>query len=176
MVTFDPMAAIDIWAIEVQLGDAWYRIPPTPAGAWIAAILDGHWLDIVPGMCEDCDTLDDGLDDGTITAEQCIKAAQDALAEVAGTLWWTAVRLVHLATGDAMGELLLAGIDLHTVPLGAVVQAVYRLHTREMSQAKRARLDAQLDKTPPGVSAEERYNPQQAADAFERMAAARGVA
>lgn len=176
MVAFDPVAALDVWAIEVQLGDDWYRIPPMPAAAWIAAILDESWLDIVPGWCENSDTLDDGLDDGTITAVDCVKAARDAVAEAAGTLWWTAIRLVHLAAGDAMGELLLAGIDLHTVSLGAVVQAVYRLHTRETSKAQRAKLDGQLDQTPAGVSAEQRYNPQQAANAFEQMAARRGVA
>jgi len=173
---FDPVAAMQLWAVEVELAGRWYRIAPRPAAEWITTIMQDGWLEIVPGWCDESDDLDEAMCDGTVGVDECVRAAQDALAENAGTLWWAAVRLIHMAAGDGLGELWLSGMDPRTVPLGAVIHATYRLYTREMNKSQRAQLDMRLEQTPPGVSAEERYDEQRAADMFEQMAARRGMA
>lgn len=174
----DAVAALRMWAVQVDLGGQSYRIAPRPAVEWMTAVLEGQWLDIVPGWLEvDADYIDDGLQDGTITYVECVAAARDALAQMAGTMWWAAARLICSAARDpdTAGELWLAGVDPGRVPLGAVIAATYRLYTREASAADRARLDMDLERTPPGVSAEERYDPAAAAAGFAALAAARGM-
>lgn len=164
-------------AVRVVLGGEQYRIPALPAADWMIVMLDRVWSDIVPGMLEgDSDALFDRILFGEVTSAECEEAAKQALSAVAGTPWWVAVKLVHAAAAQpaVMGELRSSGADVTTLPLGAVLAALYRIYTRDREPKEVAKVDAELDKLPPGVSAVARYNETAAADSFERQYAARG--
>lgn len=165
-------------AVRVVLGGEQYRIPALPAADWMVVMLDKDLADIVPGMLEgDLDALWDRVFDGEVTTAQCEQAAKDALSAVAGTPWWVAVKLVHSAAADpaVIGELRSSGADLTTLPLGAVLAALYRIYTRDREPKEVAKVDAEIAKLPPGVSAvTARYDAAAAAAAFEERYAERG--
>jgi len=164
--------------VRVELGGQSYRIPARPAADWMAVLLDKDLADIVPGMLEgDLDALWDRVFDGEVTTAECEEAAKAALSAVAGTPWWVAVKLVHSAAADpgVIGELRSSGADITTLPLGAVLAALYRIYTRDRDPKDVAKVDAEIAKLPPGVSAvEARYNEAAAAAAFEARFAERG--
>lgn len=177
---FDPLAALRCWPIDVELGGRTYRIPALPAAVWIETLAEGSWLDIVPGLLADAgDELDDALESGAVTHVELTAAARDALAAAVGARWWVGLKLVQALISDEQGvagELLLSGVDMASAPLAAVVQAIYRVYTRHAGKEHIARLDMELNRPPEGVSAAEMYDEDAAADAFEAMARARGVA
>lgn len=164
--------------VRVTLGGEQYRIPALPAADWMVVMLDRDLADVVPGMLEgDLDALWDRVFDGEVTTEECEQAAKDALSAVAGVEWWQAVKLVHSAAADpaVIGELRSSGADLTTLPLGAVLAALYRIYTRDREPKDVAKVDAEIAKPPPGVSAVvTRYDAAAAAAAFEERYAARG--
>lgn len=178
MPDFDPVAGVQLWRYDVELGARTYTLPAQSAAAWITLVLSGGaWTDIVPGWLEDADDLDDALLARTVTHADLVERAKQALETAGGTRWWTALRLIGAIGQEPLigGELLLAGVHLNEVPLGAVLQAVYRICTRKATKAQIMRLDMVLDQTPPSVSAAQRYDPERAADAFEAYAARRNV-
>ena len=175
----DPAAVVRRRPVVVTLAGTDYRIPALSATEWLMHILERSWADVVPGLLEQADHLDDLYDllnDGTVTTAECVAAAKDALSSAAGVDWWVAARLVHAAAADpgAFGELRLAGTDLDTAPLGAVIAALYRIYTRDRERKDVDKFEAELTRTPPGMSAAERYDEQAAGQAFEDFFAARG--
>ncbi len=165
-------------AVRVHLGGEQYRIPALPAADWMIVMLDRDLADIVPGMLEgDIDALWDRVYSGEIDTDECQEAAKEALSAVAGTPWWVAVKLVHSAAAEpaVTGELRSSGADITTLPLGAVLAALYRIYTRDREAKDVAKVDAELAKLPPGVSAvTARYDATAAAAAFEARFAERG--
>ena len=164
--------------VLVELGGRDYRIPATPAAEWMLTLLEKSWADVVPGMCEgDLEDLYEAIASGEVTTRDCELAAQDAVTAAAGVNWWSAVKLIHSATADpaAFGELRTSGLDVATAPLGAALVALYRIYTRDKEKKDIAKVDAELARVPPGVSAvEARYDPDAAAAAFEARFASRG--
>lgn len=165
--------------VLVDLGGREYRIPALPAAQWMLVLLERGWADIVPGMCEgDLDDLHDDIALGFVTTAECEQAAMDAVTAAAGTDWWTAVRLLHSAAQDpaGMGELRSTGLDLTTAPLGAVLATLYRIYTRDKDAKDIAKIDQELTKLPPGMSAVDvRYDAAAAAAAFEARYAAQNT-
>ncbi len=151
----DPEATLRCWKVDVDVAGRTYTIPALPARAWILATY-GSWADIVPGMLEgDVDELEEGIASGTVSSEECKRAAREALEAAAGTRWWTASRLAHCA-GDAIGsELLLAGINPDTTPFGAWLLAAYRVATRHAKDVQIAQLDSELDAPPADMTPEQ---------------------
>lgn len=174
----DGAALIVPRSVLVDLGGREYRIPARPASDWMLTLLEGGWSDVVPGMCEgELDDLHDQIALGIISTDECEDAAKDAVTAAAGVDWWVAVRLVYSATADpaAFGELRSSGLDVASAPLGAALVSLYRIYTRDKDQKDVAKVDYELAKLPPGVSAvETRYKPDAAAAAFEAQFAARG--
>jgi hypothetical protein len=171
------IAALRMWPITVDLGGVNYRIAPFPAIRWIIPIVDDDWFAIVPGMLDPTDRgVDDALDDGTITHDDCVRAARDAVGVAAGVPWWSAVRLVRsvVEAPDVMGELLMHGIDAQMVSLGAFVQAAYRIFTRDADKKQRAKIDRDIETVPPELTLEERWEPEAEASGFEAMMRQRG--
>lgn len=157
--------------VLVELGGREYRIPAMPAAQWMLVLLERGWADIVPGLCEgELEDLHDEIALGFVSTQECEQAAMDAVSAAAGTDWWSAVRLLHSAAQDpaAMGELRSTGLDITTAPLGAVLVALYRIYTRDREPKEVAKVDHELTKLPPGVSAvDARYDEAAAAAAFE---------
>lgn len=171
------IAALRAWPITVDLGGATYRIAPLPAIRWVVLIVDDDWLGIVPGMIDAADlNLDDALDAGTISHEECVRAARDAVGVAAGMPWWSAVRLIRsaLEAPDVTGELLMHGIDAQAMSLGAFVQAIYRVFTRDADKKQRAKIDRDVEAVPPEVTLADRWDPGAEAAGFEAMLRQRG--
>lgn len=174
---FDARASLGVWPVDVVVGGSVFRIEPQPALYWILHILDNDFFGmLVDGLSsEDNDRLEESLMYGEITMEDCSRAVREALAAVSGTFWWSAVRLVVAGNQSAMiaGELSLARLDLSTMPFASYIAAVYTICVRNADDKQRKKLDMEIEATPPGVSAEERYDPEVAADQFEAFMASR---
>jgi len=171
------IAALRVWPVTVDLGGVAYRIAPYPAIRWIIPIVDDDWFAIVPGMLDPTDwDVDDALDSGTISHDDCVRAARDAVGVAAGVPWWSAVRLVRsvVESPDVAGELLMRGIDAQVVSLGAFVQSTYRVFTRDADKKQRAKIDRDIESIPPGLTLAERWEPEAEASGFEAMMLQRG--
>jgi hypothetical protein len=172
-VNLDPAAALRLWAVDVQVGEVTYTIPPLPASAWLLAILDGTVAAVVPGLLEDRDALYDQLLRGSATVADLDHAAHAAVEAVSGTRWWVAYRLVNAAVGTALGaELVLRGVDPDTLPLGAWLLAAHRCAARLMRDRDLRRWAQELARPPAGVSPEVWWDEDAAAAGFEAALAA----
>lgn len=174
---FDARAALSVWPVDVVLGGSVFKIGPQPALYWILHILDDDMFGVITdGVSgDDYDRIEDGLLYGDLRMEDCVKAAHEAIAVVAGTYWWSAVRLVATAnqSADVYGELCLARIDPGHVPFAAYVSSVYTILVRNADDKQRRKINMEIESIPPGVSIMERYDPDVAADNFEAFMASR---
>ena len=174
----DPMAALYCWQVDVEVAGHVYTIPSRPAADWLAAILDGSWSDIVPGLL-DPDTsgpLEDAIADLAVDPDELRAAAQAALAEAAGTRWWTARALGGgvVQSPEMVGLLLTRGVDARHVSLGGYLVAAYALAVRGMDKMERARFELDLQRPPAGVPVDEWWDEDAAADSFMSAMVASG--
>lgn len=148
----DALAGLRQWAYETTFPGVVdeggrlivFRIPPLPASEWIIATLQVGHLAYLPGLLpeEERITLMDALDEGTLTMADLVTANQDALEEISGWRWWSASKLVGALAHqfETLGGLLiLAGIDMATAPLGAVLAALYARVWEESNKEDRAK-------------------------------------
>lgn len=170
----DALPSLRCWAVEVEIGGWPYRIPPLPAADWMIAI-SASFTRVVPGLLEgDIESLLDGLVDGSVAYGEVRDAARDAIAQISGMKWWAATRLVYYLDqhwGTVGGALLSRGTNPSTSPLGAVLTSTYRILLENCkNEQERSKLDFELMKPPPGVSAKELYDPARAAANFKALA------
>jgi hypothetical protein len=179
-VKIDATASMRCWAVDIQVGDGWYRIPALPAADWMEAIADSYYR-VVPALVDDApdasgQRLADLVLDGAVAAGECTDAAREAIEAVAGVRWWVAVRLVaylreHWSTLG--GAVLARGVDPARAPLGAVLTVAYRLLLENCKdEQERQRLDLALEKIPPGVAAAQAYDADRAAANFMALGSA----
>lgn len=173
-MNIEPIAILRCWAIDVDIGEDTYTIPPRPASDWLLPVAADSYLDIVPGLLEDPTALDDQLAEGDL-GDECRDAARAAVTAAAGCPWWTARRLAGFVAGSWIGgELTLRGVDPTQLSLASYLAAVYRLATKHMEEAKKSALDMQLDQPPTEVPPEEWWDEDAAAASFEAAAARYG--
>lgn len=170
MVTlFDPVAALLCWQVDVDVAGDIYTIPARPAVDWILAIA-GNWSDIIPGLLDPdtSDPLEDAIANLVIDGDELRAVAQAALAEAAGTKWWTArtLALSIAQSPEMVGLLLTKGVDAGVVSLGAYLTAAYALAVHNMDKTQRAKFELDLQTPPAGVPAEEWWDEDAAADSF----------
>lgn len=172
---FDPDAVLGIPAVDVDVAGQTFTIPPHPAAVWMLALNDGGLLDIVPGMLEEPDVLDDQFEDNPHLAEECVAAARHAIAAVSGTAWWSAARLAVTIPGSWIGaELAVRGIDPDRLSLGSYLHAAYHLAVKHMDDAKASMFEMQLDAPPQGVAPDEWWDEDAVADNFMAALAGQG--
>lgn len=174
----DALAALRIWAIDVDLGGSTFAVPPRPAVDWFLAILDEETpLPLIPGLM-DADAEErvaDLLLDGKVTAEDIAKRSRELLTAAAGRPWWEADRLIR-SSGESWhiigGELTRLGVDLGKVSLAAALNAIYVICVRTMDEKERNKFDIDL-RLPPigveGVTTEEMYDQRAAEAAFAAL-------
>lgn len=170
----DALAALKIWALEVELGGDTFTVPPHPAVDWFLAILDDVPLPLIPGLMDGDaeERVADMLLDGVLTADLIATRSRELLTEAAGRPWWEADRLIR-SSGASWhiigGELTRLGVDLATVSLAAALNAIYVICVRTMDEKERNKFDLEL-RLPPigveGVSTEEMYDQRTAEAAF----------
>jgi hypothetical protein len=170
----DPVASIRPCAVEVECHGWSYVVPALPAAAWIEAILDEDGAAIFPGLLEPeaYSLVMADLFAGEIEGEEIRSAARATLEAAAGREWWVADRLVR-GTGDrdawaiVHGELVLQGVDLDAISIGAFCDAVYAMVVGRLTdESARAKFDMDLNVPPTDVPIEEIYDEQQAAADF----------
>lgn len=148
-------AALRPAAIVVELGDWEYEIPQLAASDWLEALLGG-WSGVIPGLLDPAlqvEVLRDYFA-GRITNDDILASARAAVEAAGGRRWWIAERLIATATNEEFwpalhGNLVLHGVDLDRVSLGAVLNALYVLMVQNMKEDKRHQFDAQLEAPPP---------------------------
>ncbi len=170
----DALAALRLWAIEVELAGEIFVVPPRPASDWFVAILEENPLPLIPGLMEGDaeERITDLLLDGAVSAEDIARRSRELLTEAAGRPWWEADRLIRSAGASwhiIGGELTRLGVDLDKVSLGAALNAIYVVCVRTMDETERNKFDIDL-RLPPvgvdGVKAEEMYDQRAAESAF----------
>lgn len=176
----DPLAALKIWAIEVELGEETFEVPARPASDWFLAVLaEDTALPLIPGLMEKDaeERINDLLLDGEIDIDLIVRRSRELLTEAAGRPWWEADRLVR-SSGASWhiigGELTRLGVDLDKVSLAAALNAIYVICVRTMDEKERNKFDIDL-RLPPvgveGVTTEEMYDQKAAESAFMALMA-----
>lgn len=161
MLQVDADATLKMWSVDVDIAGHTITIPPLPAADWMVAVCDGSITAVIPGLLDPASELVimDALDSGDVTAGDLEKATQDAIAAASGMRWWTAVKLAHSIAGTAVGaELLLRGVDAQRVPFAAYLAAGYRAGAVLMEEKDRRSWERELEKPPPDVPLEERFD------------------
>jgi hypothetical protein len=174
----DALAALKIWAMDVDLGGETFEVPALPAADWFVAILNEDTpLPLIPGMMsgEAEERITDMLLTGVIDVQDIVTRSRELLAAAAGRSWWEADRLIRSAAGSWQiigGELTRLGVDLSKVSLAAALNAIYVVCVRTMDEKERNKFDIDL-RLPPigveGVTTEEMYDEQAATAAFAAL-------
>lgn len=174
----DALAALKIWALEVELGGETFMVPAQPASDWFLAILDEDAaLPLIPGMMEEAAEvrIAEMLLDEAITIELLITRQRELLTAAAGRPWWEADRLIRSSGRDwhiIGGELTRLGVDLDKVSLAAALNSIYVICIRTMDEQERNKFDIDL-RLPPigveGVTTEEMYDERAATAAFAAL-------
>lgn len=177
-MTADALAALRIWALEVELAGETFVVPPRPAVEWFLAILDEDVpLPLIPGLMDSDaeERIVDLLLDEQVSAEDIAVRSRELLTAAAGRPWWEADRLIR-SSGASWhiigGELTRLGVDLNAVSLAAALNAIYVICTRTMDEKERNKFDIDL-RMPPigveGVKPEELYDQRAAESAFAAL-------
>jgi hypothetical protein len=174
----DALAALRIWAIDVELAGHTFTVPPRPAVDWFVAILNEDVpLPLIPGLMDGNaeERIADLMLDGEVDVDLIVRRSRELLTEAAGRPWWEADRLIR-SSGASWhingGELTRLGVDLERVSLGAALNAIYVVCVRTMDEKERNKFDIDL-RMPPigveGVTAEEMYDQRAAESAFAAL-------
>jgi hypothetical protein len=177
-VVADALAALRIWALDVELAGDTFVVPPAPAVDWFLAVLDEDVpLPLIPGMMDGDaeERVADLLLDGKVTAEEIAVRSRELLTAAAGRPWWEADRLIR-SSGASWhiigGELTRLGVDLGAISLAAALNAIYVVCVRTMDEKERNKFDIDL-RMPPigveGVAPEEMYDQRAAESAFAAL-------
>lgn len=128
----DPLAALRICRIAVDLGDRRFIIPALPARDWLEILLaeDFNPEDVFPGLCEPDDVVAVNLMliNGEVTMDQMTEALYGVLEQASGRRWWVTIRLARTirAGWDRIGGRLAShGVTPFDVPLAYWLDGAY---------------------------------------------------
>lgn len=180
----EPLASLDLYKVQVTLGESTWFIPALPAAEWLKILLADE-LDaeaIFPGFCGPQAIIDVNqmIIDEIVTSEDLEEAICDAITAASGRKWWITLRLCRfLRTGwDRIGgELAAGGVTPFTVSLSYWLDGAYAtcLRVIEKGDPKQlTRFTDQLTAPLPG-KAKESFDLARNQAAFKSaMARARG--
>ena len=126
MADVDPIASLNMWAVDVKLSGEVFEIPALPAATWFPILASGDLARILD-LIED-PKLDDAIIDGTIQSEELSSALTDAVEAVAGRSWHVSLVLVTMAASNWTiigGELARRGFRWDATPIGAALDALH---------------------------------------------------
>lgn len=158
----DPLASLRSWDLVVELGGDEYVVVAQPAGVWLPILLNDPFdaAEILPGMLsdEDQERLEVALMEGRVSAREVLDTALEVVALAAGRSWWWTLRLLSVASHSWLltyGELVGRGLSVASMPLGAVLDALYLVVApRGMKAEARVQFDRDLETPPPGHAPE----------------------
>lgn len=159
MPTFDPVASLRMWAVEVELGSHTLRIPPLPAADWLPAMMRLDVLSLLD-LVEDVDMYELLVEDA-VTLEAVGEAMEQLLEAAAGRPSWTALALAYIAARHwpvVGGDLARSGVRFTEIPLGAALDAIYGSLIRSMDEKSLKSFNAALERpTAEGVATSRGY-------------------
>lgn len=128
----EPLAALDIYKVQVTLGDRTFFIPALPAAEWLKILLADE-LDaeaIFPGLCGSQAVVDVNMMaiNEQITDADLETAITDAISVASGRNWWITLRLCRFlrTNWDRIGgELAANGVTPFQVPLAHWLDAAH---------------------------------------------------
>lgn len=182
------VAALRLWAYEFSFdrvpnhrgdGPHLFRIEPKPAADWIIATIQVGHLGYIPGMLDPAEQelITEALYEGWVTSAELLEANREAIATVSGWPWWSAGKLIGVLIHEmdlAGGLLTLRGVDLQTLPLGAVLNAINALVLSEAGKEERTRWINELV-MPPAEKLQPETWDQDAAEVALEMLMKRGA-
>lgn len=180
-MSVEPLAALRLWGVLVEIGDAEYTIPPLPAADWVIAVLNAEH-EIFPLMAMlSADDYEDlkfrVLIEGAATIEDVATASKDALEVASGWRWWSAETMIHSAAAEwrlIAGEMTKRGLDPSVLPLGAWLNGLYAMATENLKPDERLAFNMRLEKAPVGAITKEEREAQAAQMFAAAMAEAAG--
>lgn len=149
MPTFDPAASLRIWAVEVDLAGFTLRIPPLPASDWLPILMRLEVLGLME-LIEDVD-LDEPLMDGTLKADQVVKALEELTEAATGRTQWCTMMLALSAREHwhvVGADLARAGVRFDQISIGAALDAIYGSLCRSMDEKGIAKFNRALEHPP----------------------------
>lgn len=159
----NPLASLYPLELEVDFGRHTFLIPAHPAAWWLEYLLDDpvHY-DIFPDCLSDADQdlVTDAILDGDVTERDVIETILKVIEVASGRRWWITLNIcaVARASWDLVGgQLSLQGIDVRTVPLGAWLDAAYRIMLQQLADSDPKKVPtfvAQIQAAPEGFADE----------------------
>jgi hypothetical protein len=152
----DPLASLRCWPVDIVLPAGATVIPALPAARWLEVLAagDGLWLDdVVPGMCENPDLIEDALLDGDLAVDDVADLAVAAIEVASGRPWWAALRIVMatMASWDNVGADFV-GIDAERVSLAAWLDAALPILINHMERSNARTFLMRLEMPPPELA------------------------
>lgn len=168
----DPLAALKLWPVIVEIGDREYTIPAAPAADWIVAVLRTDTPFPLLSLLEPDDyeeLKDHALIEQDVPMEEVARVSEAALEVASGWKWWTAQLLIMSAAQEWRiigGEMTKRGLDPRTLPLGAWLNGIYAMATERLDANERAAFDMRLDRPPVSAAVPPEQRAEWAAESF----------
>jgi hypothetical protein len=149
MVDVDPLASLRVWAVDVEVGGRTFEVPASPASDWFPVLAGGDPLKIMDLVDQSgSDGLDELILSGDFDLEELGESLADAVREVTGRPPMVAYVLAYVAKTHWMtinGVMVSGGFRWDTMPIGAALDAIYSIVTRNMDKEDRGKFDALLE-------------------------------
>jgi len=151
-------AAFRSGPFTVTVRGADYTIPARNAARWMTMLSHPQWaVEVLYALTPESrgrflDHAEEGDADGPYLSEM----ARELLSRAAGCPWWEAERLASYAlTPEALGALLLKGLDPNRLTLAAFLAAMRSLIMSGLPDTDRMRMEAELTMVPPEAVAQQ---------------------
>lgn len=159
--------------IRVRVGEEEFELPWRPAAEWIPATMRGSALVSILAEPRDRDRMVDALLSHTGARADMARESRRILTESCGRKWYEAQRLINTSLQpEALGRLVLAGVDPWNRTIGEWCAALYALYVKGADEKARTKLNFSLALPPPG--AEDQWD-DEGVDASATLAAVRAL-
>ena len=141
--------------VLVTLAGRDFLLPYRPAAGWVEP--SRRVVALVPLMAErdDRDAMVDLLMDQPGTRADMISEGRRILSQATGRRWYEAQKLINTSMQpEALGRLVLAGVDPWQRSIGEWCAALYALYVKGADKKERTKLDFSLALPPPGAEDE----------------------
>lgn len=171
----DPSASMRVWAVEIELGGRTFDVPALPAADWFPVLAEGdpmRVLDMIESSSDGPD-LDDMILNGQVTGEEIIESLIEAIEEVAGRPFHTAVILAAFSSAqwaNIGGELARRGFRWDVMSIGAALDALYLTIVERVKSDQLPRFHALLENPGTMTGRLGRKQRERALSDFEAMA------
>lgn len=160
-VNLDPLASLRPWGFVVDLGGREYEIQPRSGAQWLEVLLPNPFdpSDILPGMLGEAaeEELQEALMAGVVSETEIRDACYEVITMASGRDWWWALTLVQSAATvwlQIYGQLVAQGVRFDSLPLGAVLDALYATIVSRMNKEQLQSFNSELSRPPAGQAPE----------------------